>query len=111
MIGCPLEGYFDSMTMKSTGYSHEATVSRTLAGFTIVRSASSKMEGVGRRNFPNCKTSKIAVVMILMADPKSINVLYMAVLFIITVTTGAHGFVYFAISDCFDIYSDISPMT
>ena len=103
MIGCPLEGSFDSMTMKSTGYSHEAidTImsSRTLAGFTVVRSYSSKMEGVGRRNCPNCKPSKIAVVIILMADPISINVLSMAVLFIFTITIGAPVFVYFAIWD------------
>ena len=103
IIGCPLEGSFDSMTIKLTRYSHEATdtimSSRTPAGFTIVRSASSKMEGVGRRNYPNCKTSKTEVVIILMGDPKLINVLPMAVLFMITVTTGAPRFVYFAIQD------------
>ena len=74
MIGCPLEGSFDSMTMKSKRYSHEATdtimSSRTPAGFTVVRSSSSKMEGVCRRNCPNYKTSKTAVVIILMDDPK-----------------------------------------
>ena len=98
IIGCPLEGSFDSMTIKSTRYSHEAIdttmSSRTPTSFTVVRSASSRMEGVGRRNCPNCKNYKTAVVIILMADPKSINVLSMAVLFIITVTTGAPGFVY-----------------
>ena len=74
IIGCPLEGSFDSTTMKSTGYSHEATdttiSSKTLAGFTIVRSASSRMEGVGRRNYPNCKTSKTMMVIMLMEYPK-----------------------------------------
>ena len=103
IIGCPLEGSFDSMTIKSTGYSHEATdttmSSRTPAGFTVVRSASSRMEGVGRRNCPNCKTYKTAVVIILMADPKSINVFSMVLLFTNTVTIGAPGFVYFAIRD------------
>ena len=101
MIGCPLEGSFDSMTMKSKGYSHEATStimsSRTPPDFTVVQSASSKMEGVGRRNCPNCKTSKTAVVIMLIEDPKSINVFSMVALFIITVTTKAPGFVYFAI--------------
>ena len=67
--------------------------SRTPAGFTIVRSASSRMEGVGRRNCPHYKTSKNAVVILLMVDPKSINVLSMAVVFIIIVTTGAPRFV------------------
>ena len=69
------------MTIKSTGYSHETTdttmSSRIPAGFTVVRSASSRMEGVGRRNFPYCKTSKIAVVIMLIADPKLINVFSM----------------------------------
>ena len=91
------------MTIKLNGYSHEANdtimSSKNPAGFTVVRSASSKMEGVGRRNCPNCKNSKTTVVIILMADPKSINVLPMAVLFMTTVTTGASQFVYFAISD------------
>ena len=104
MIGCPLEGSFDSMTIKSTGYSHEATdttmSSRTPTGFTVVRSASSRMEGVGQRNCPNYKTSKTVVVIMLIADPKSINVFSMVVLFIITITNGAPGFVYFAIWDC-----------
>ena len=103
MIGCPSEGSFDSMTINSTRYSHEAidTImsSKTQTGFTAVRSTSSKMEGVGRRNCPNCKTSKTVVMIILMTDPKSINVLPMAVLFIIIVTTRAPGFVYFAIRD------------
>ena len=57
------------------------------------------MEGVGRINCPNCKTSKIAVVIMLIADPKSINVFSMVVVFIITVTTRVPGFVYFAIQD------------
>ena len=89
------------MTIKSTGYSHEATdttmPSRTPAGFTLVRSDSSRMEGVGQRNFPNCKTSKTTVLIMLIADPKSINVFSMVVFFIITVTTGVSGFGYFAI--------------
>ena len=71
--------------------------SKTLVGFTVVQSASSSMEGVGRRNCPNCKTYKTAVVIILMDDPKSINVLSMVLLFIITVTIGAPGFLYFLI--------------
>ena len=71
--------------------------SRTPTGFTVVQSASSRMEGVGRRNCPNYKTPKTMVVLILIADPKSINVFSMAVLFIIIVTIGAPGFVYFAI--------------
>ena len=103
MIGCPLEGSFDSMIVKSTGYSHEATdtimSSKTPIDFIVVQSTSSKMEGVGRRNCPNCKNSKTAVVIILMADPKLINVLPMEVLFRTTVTTGAPGFVYFGIRD------------
>ena len=70
---------------------------RNPVGFTIVRSVSSRMEGVGRRNFPNYKTSKTVVIIMLIADPKSINVFSMDVLFIIIVTTGALGFVYFAI--------------
>ena len=74
IIGCPLEGSFDSMTINLMGYSHEYTdtimSSRTLASFTVVWSTSSKMEGVGQRNCPNCKASKTAVVIILMADPK-----------------------------------------
>ena len=40
IIGCPLEGSFDSKTITLTGYSHEATnttmSSRTPAGFTVV---------------------------------------------------------------------------
>ena len=103
IIGCPLEGSFDSMAIKSTWYSHEATdtimSSRTPTIFTVVRSASSRMEGVGQRNCPNYKTSKNAVAIILIVDPKSINVFSMVVTFIITVTTGAPGFVYFAIRD------------
>ena len=78
--------------------------SRTPVGFTIVRSASSIMEGLGQRNCPNCKTSKTSVVIMLMADPKLINVFSMAVLFIITITTGAPGFVYFSIWDCLVIH-------
>ena len=103
IIGFPLEGSFDSTTIKSTGYSHEATdtkmSSRTPTGFTVVRSASSRMEGVGRRNYPNCKTYKTTVVIMLIADPKLINVFSMVMLFIIGVTTGAPGFVYFGIRD------------
>ena len=72
---------------------------RTPEYFTVVRSASARMEGVGRRNCPNYKTSKNAVAIMLMENPKSINVFSMEVLFIITVTTGAPGFVYFAIRD------------
>ena len=91
------------MTIKSIGYYHEAVdtimSSRALASFTVVWSASSRMEGVGRRNCPNCKTSKTMVVIMLMADPKLINVFSMVVVFIITVTTGPHGFVYFEIQD------------
>ena len=103
MIGCPLEGSFDSMTMKSTGYFYEATdtimSSRTPACFTVVQSSSSKMEGVGQRNCPNCKNSKTVMVIILMDDPKSINGLLMAVLFMTILITGVPGFVYFAIHD------------
>ena len=103
IIGCPLERSFDSTTIKSIGYSHEATdtimSSRTPVGFIVVHSTSSNMEGVGRRNCPNYKTFKIAVVIILMDDPKSINVLPMEVLFMIIATTGAPIFVYFAIRD------------
>ena len=103
IIGYPLEGYFDSMTINSTGYSHESTntimSSRTPAGFTVVWSSSSKMEAVGCRNCPNYKASKTMVVIISIVDPKSINVFYIEVLFIITVTTGAPGSVYFAIRD------------
>ena len=103
IIGCPLEGSFDSTTIKSMGYSHEATntiiSSNTPTGFTVVRSASSRIEGVDRRNCPNCKTSKTVVVIILIEDPKSISVLSMETLFTIIVTTGLPGFVYFATRD------------
>ena len=103
IIGCPLEGSFDSTTIKSTGYSHEDTdttmSSRTPTGFIVVQFASSRMEGVGRRNCPYCKTSKTTVAIMLIADPKSINVFSMAVVFIIIVTTEAPRFVYFAIWD------------
>ena len=85
--------------------------SRTLVGFTVVRSASPRMEGVGQRNCPNCKNSKTMVVITLMADHKSINVFSMAVVFIITVTIGAPGFVYFSIHEWPVIHSDISPIT
>ena len=115
IIGCPLEVSFYSMTIKSTEYSHEATdtiiSSRTPAGLTAVRFASSRIEGVGQRNCPNCKNSKTMVVIILMEYRKSISVFSMAVLFTITVTTGAPGFVYFAIRDWFVIHSNISPIT
>ena len=115
IIGFPLEGSFDYTNMKSTGYSNESTdttmSSKTPAGFTIVRSTSSRIEGVSRRNCPNYKTSKTAVVIILIADPKSISVLYMEVLFTIMVTTGLLGFVYFVILDWSVIHSDISPIT
>ena len=115
IIRFPLEGSFDFMTIKSTGYSHEATdttiSSRTPASFTVVRSASSRMEGVGWRNCPNCKAYKTVVVIMLIVYPKSINVFSMAVFFIITVTTGAYVFVYFAIWDWPVIHSDISPIT
>ena len=103
IIGCPLEGSFDSMAIKLTGYYHEVTdttmPSKTPTGFTVVRSASTKMEGVGRRNCPNYKTSKTTVVIILIDDPNSINVLLMVVLFMTTVTIGALGSIYFAIQD------------
>ena len=78
IIGCPLEGYFYSNTMKSTRYSHEAIdtkmSSKIPTCLTIVRSASSRMEGVGRRNFPNCKNSKTTVVNKSIADLRSINI-------------------------------------
>ena len=103
IIGCPLEVSFDSTAIKSTGYSHEATdttmSSKTPVGFTVVQSASSRIEGVGQRICPNCKTSKTVVVIMLIEDPKSINVFSMTTLFIIIVTTGDPGFVYFAIQD------------
>ena len=75
IIGFTLEGSFDSTTIKSTGYSHEATTdttmsSRTLARFIVVWSASSRMEGVGQRNCPNYKNSNTAVVIMLMEDTK-----------------------------------------
>ena len=74
IIGCPLEGSFDSTTINSTRYSHEATdatmSSKTPACFTVARSASSRMERVGRRNCPNCKTYKTTMVIMLIADPK-----------------------------------------
>ena len=74
IIGCPLDGSFDSMIIKLIGYSHEATdtimSSRTPTGFTIVRSASSRMEGVGQRNCPNYKTSKTMVVIMLIENCK-----------------------------------------
>ena len=99
----PFEVSFDSTTIKLTRYSHEAIdttmSSRTPTGFAVVHSASSRMEGVGRRNCLNYKASKTVVVIMLMADPKSINVFSMAVLFIIIATTGGPGFVYFAIWD------------
>ena len=91
------------MTINSTGYSHEATdttmSSKTPVGFTVVQYASYRMEGVGQRNCPNCKTSKTAVVIMLMVDTILINVFSMAVLFTITVTIEALGFVYFTIRD------------
>ena len=115
IIGCPLEGSFDSTTMTSIGYSHEDTdttmSSRTLTGFIVVRSVSSRIEGVGWRNCPGCKTYKTVVVIILIADPKSIRVFYMEILFTITVTIGLPGFVYFAILDWSVIHSDISSIT
>ena len=66
----------------------------------MVRYSSSSIEGVGWRNYPNCKTSKTTMVIMLIEDPKLINVFSMAVGFIITVTTGALVFIYFAIWDC-----------
>ena len=101
IIGCPLEGFFYSTTINLTGYSHEATdttmLSRTPVGFTVVPSASSSMKGAGQRNCPNCKNSKTTVVIMLIADPKLINVFSMEVLFIIIISTGDPGFVYFAV--------------
>ena len=51
IIGFPLEGSFDSMTINSMGYSHEATdtiiSSNTQASFTMVQSTSPNIEGVG----------------------------------------------------------------
>ena len=51
IIEFPLEGSFDSMTIKLTGYSQEATdtimSSRTPVGLTVVRSAGYRIEGVG----------------------------------------------------------------
>ena len=115
IIEIPLEGSFDSTTMKSTGYSHEATdttmSSRTPAGFTVVRFASLRIEGVSRKNCPNYKNSKTAVVITLISDPKSISVLPMEVLFMIIATTRLPGFVYFAILDWLVIHSDIYPIT
>ena len=67
--------------------------------FTVVWSASSRMEGVGWRNCHNCTNYKIAVVIMLIEDPKLINVFSMAVLFIIRVTTMVPMFLYFAIRD------------
>ena len=115
IIGCPLEGSFDSKTIKAKGYSHESTdtiiASNTPTCFTVVWYASSRIEVVGHRNCPNCKTYKTTVVIILIEDPKSISVFSMAVLFTIIVTTGMRGFVYFVIRDCSIIHSNISPIT
>ena len=101
IIGCHLEGSFDSMTIKLTGYSHEATEtimsSRTPTGFIVVRFTSSRIEGVGQSNCLNCKTYETMVVIIFIEDPKSISLLSIVVLFRITVTIGAPGFVYFTI--------------
>ena len=69
IIGCPLEGSFNSKTIKEKGYSHEATdtiiAPNTPTGFTVVWYASSRIEVVGHRNCPNCKNSKTTVVIIL----------------------------------------------
>ena len=115
IIGCHLEGSFYYTTIKSMGYSHESThriiSSNTLAGFTVVRFASSRIEEVGQRNCTNCKNSKNMVVIILIADPRSVSVFYIKILFTITVTNGLLEFVYFAILDWFVIHSDISPIT
>ena len=115
IIGCHLEGSFDSMTIKSTGYSHEAidTIisSKTPVGLTVVQSSSSRIEGVGRRNCPNYKTSKIVVAIILIENPISISVFSMEMLFTITVTTSLPRFVYSAILDWSVTHSDIYPMT
>ena len=100
IIVCPLEVSFDSTTINLTGYSHEATdttiSSRTPTGITLVRYASSRIEGVDQRNCPNCKTSKNTVVIVLIADPKSTSVFSMEILFTIIVTIGLPTFVYFA---------------
>ena len=110
-----LEGSFDSTTMKSTGYSHESTdttiSSRTPAGFTVVRSASSRIERVGPKKCPNCKNYKYVVVIILIEYPISISVFYMEILFTKIVTTGLPGFVYFTNLDWSIIHSNISPIT
>ena len=49
IIGCPLQGSFDSMTINLMGYSHESTetiiLSRTPAGFIMVWYSSSRMNG------------------------------------------------------------------
>ena len=101
--------------MKSTGYSHEAInttmSSRTSIGFTVVWSASSRIQGVSWRNFPNYKIYKIAMVIIFISNPKSISVFSMEVLFMIKITTQLPRFVYFAILDWSVKHSDIYPIT
>ena len=84
IIGCPFVGSLEEMIRKSTGYSQEATVtirsSIAPIGLIGVRSASSRMVGVGQRRGPSCNVSIVCQVMILMAAPKSIKVLPIKVL-------------------------------
>lgn len=99
MTACPFVGSLEEMTRKSIGYSQEATVtirsSIAPIGLIGVRSASYRMVGVGRRRGPSCSVSIVCQVIILMADPKSIKVLPIKVLWIPITTTGFPGLAYF----------------
>ena len=83
----------------------------TPAGCILVQSASSRIVGIGQKNYRNCKVSKNAVVIILIEYPRLISLFPMEILYTIAVTMGLPGFVYFSILDWFVIHSDISPIT
>ena len=113
MTGCPFMGSLEEIMRKSTGYSQEATVTMRSSiapiGLIGVRSASSKIVGVGRRRGPNCSNSIVCQVIMLMAAPKSIRVLPIKVLWIPIVTTGFPGLAYLGTGAFSERKSEIWP--
>jgi hypothetical protein len=98
------------MTRNSIGYSHDSNVtmisSNIPLGTTFVLSANSKIVGVGRRKCFNCNSSKVVIVITLMAALRSMT---MRILLMVIITTGFPGFAYFVTLGCSNMYSYNSP--
>jgi hypothetical protein len=102
------------MTRKSIVYSHDVIVTMILSnipsGITFVLSANSKIVGVGLRRGFNYNSSKVVVVITLMAAPRSMRVFPMGTLLMVIVTMGFPRFVDFVTLGFSDMYSDNSPI-